>query len=303
MNLAPALHFGELAALGTALLWTFSTLTMTAGGKRVGALAGSLYRLILGCVLMMIYGYLLRGRWLPSDASPRTWLLLGISGFFGFFLCDVCCLKSMLLIGPRLAILIQSLTPPMAAVLSWVCIHDALTARQWAAMGITLAGVLWVILEQPNENGQPHALPERWKLGIALAVFAAAMQAVGMVFSKEGLGDYDAVAATLIRGLAALPGYVVAITLTRRWRAMLAAACHVPAMLALSAGAVLGPFAGVALYMVALRHAPTGVVATIIATMPMLILPLSILIYHEKVSPRAIGGAVLAVAGVALLVL
>ena len=84
---------------------------------------------------------------------------------------------------------------------------------------------------------------------------------------------------------------------------MLAAACHVPAMLARNAGAVLGPFAGVAMYMVALRHAPTGVVATIIATMPVLILPLSILIYHEKVSPRAIGGAVLAVVGVALLVL
>ena len=302
MNLAPALHVGELAALGTALLWTLSTLTMTAGGKRVGALAGSLHRLILGCVLMMAYGYVLRGRWLPSDALPRTWLLLGISGFFGFFLCDICCLKSMLLIGPRRAILIQSLTPPMAAVLSWVCIHDALAPRQWAAMGITLAGVLWVVLEQPDEDGRLRP-PQHWRLGIALAVFAAAMQAVGLVFSKEGIGDYDAVAATLIRGLAALPGYVVVITLSRRWPAMLAAARHVPAMLALGAGAVLGPFAGVAMYMVALRHAPTGVVATIIATMPVLILPFSIFIYHERVSPRAVGGAILAVVGVALLVL
>ena len=53
--------------------------------------------------------------------------------------------------------------------------------------------------------------------------------------------------------------------------------------------------------MVALRHSPTGVVATIIATMPVLILPLSILVYHERVSPRAVAGAIVAVAGVGLL--
>jgi drug/metabolite transporter (DMT)-like permease len=55
--------------------------------------------------------------------------------------------------------------------------------------------------------------------------------------------------------------------------------------------------------MFALRRAPAGVVATIISTMPVLILPLSIFVFHEKVSLRAVGGAILAVAGVALLML
>ena len=36
---------------------------------------------------------------------------------------------------------------------------------------------------------------------------------------------------------------------------------------------------------------------------PVLILPFSILFYHEKVSLRAIGGAIVAVAGVAMLML
>ena len=302
MNLHPALHVGEWAALSTAVLWTLSTLVMTFAGKRIGALAVSLIRLIVACGLMMIYGYVLRGRWLPSDASPRTWLLLGTSGFFGFFLCDLCWFKSLILIGPRLTLVIQSLTPPMAAVISWICIHDRLGAWQWAAMGLTLAGVACVVLEQPDENGQPRS-PKHWRWGVALSVFAAATQAVGLVFSKEGMRGYDdAVAATLIRGFAALPGYIVVITLLRRWPVILAATHNARAMLALAVGAFLGPFAGVSLYMVALRHSPTGVVATIIATMPVLILPFSIFIYHEKVSPRAVGGAVLAVIGVALLV-
>ena len=55
--------------------------------------------------------------------------------------------------------------------------------------------------------------------------------------------------------------------------------------------------------MLALEHSPEGVVTTIIATMPVLILPLSVFHYHETVSFRAVAGALLAVAGVALLML
>ncbi len=55
--------------------------------------------------------------------------------------------------------------------------------------------------------------------------------------------------------------------------------------------------------MIALRHSPAGVVATIIATSPVLILPFSVFLHHEHVSLRAVGGAIIAVAGVALLML
>ena len=55
--------------------------------------------------------------------------------------------------------------------------------------------------------------------------------------------------------------------------------------------------------MVALQHSPAGVATTITASMPVLIVPFSILLYHEKVSLRAVGGAIVAVAGVAMLML
>jgi drug/metabolite transporter (DMT)-like permease len=68
-------------------------------------------------------------------------------------------------------------------------------------------------------------------------------------------------------------------------------------------GVPVGPFAGVILFMVALRHCHAGVVSTIVATMPVLILPFSILLYRERVSLRAVGGALISVAGVAMLML
>lgn len=295
-------YIGELAALLTAFLWTLSALCWTYSGKYIGALAVSFLRLVMASAMLMLYGYITRGLWLPSDAPLHTWLLMSASGLTGFVICDLCLIKAFLLIGPRLSLLIFSLAPPIAAIISWACIRDELTLWRWVAMAVTLAGVVWVVLEQPSDGEHPHAR-RHWAQGVTLAVLAAITHAVGYVLSKEGIGQYDAVAATLIRAIAAMAGYIVLITLWRRWSAMLAATRHTHAMGVLALGAAVGPFAGVAMSLVALRLAPTGVVATIIATMPVLILPFSILLYHEKVSLRAAGGAIVAVAGIAMLML
>jgi len=295
-------YTGELAAMATAILWTLSVLAWTSAGKHIGAVAVSFIRLLIAGVFLAVYGQLVRGLALPTDADPLTWLILGLSGFFGFFLADICLFKAFLLIGPRLTLLVQSLVPPMAAILSYVWLGDNLTPRHWLAMLVTVVGVGWVVLEQPDADAQPRP-PRQLTWGIVLAVIAAAGQAIGLVLSKQGIGQYDAGAATLIRLLGSMIGYVVLVTLWRRWPAMLAAAHNARAMAVVTFGAVVGPFAGVVMSLIALRHCHAGVVATIISTMPVLILPFVILLYHEKVSLRAVGGAILSILGVALLVL
>ena len=292
---------GELAAMGTALLWTLSALAWTSAGKDMGALAVSFLRLVITCPLLLGYGWLVRGLWTPSDASNETWLTLGVSGFIGFFLADLCYIKALLLIGPRLTLLLQALAPPLTAFASWFVLGDHLSTRSWLAMGATLAGVSWVVMDRPNHREQAPARNLGW--GVVLAVLAAAGQALGLALSKKGIGDYDAVAATFIRIAGAMGGYLVLITLLRRWPAMIAAARHAPAMAVTSLGALVGPFAGVALSMVAVRHCHAAVAATIIGTTPVLVLPFVELVYRESVSFRATGGAVLSVAGVALLLL
>ena len=186
-------------------MWTFTTVISHFAGKLAPvALVGNMLRLMIASGALAIVGYFSRGRCLPLDAPPRTWLLLSASGVFGFFVCDLCWVKSLILIGPRLTLLIQSLTPPTAALLSWILFNDVLAAHQWAAMGIILAGVAWVVFEEPEIseiteiNGEP-VIPGHRGLGMALAVCAAVTQAIGMVFSKMGIGQYDIMAATQIR--------------------------------------------------------------------------------------------------------
>lgn len=292
---------GELAAAGTALFWTLSALAWTAAGRDMGTLGLAFLRMVVVCPLFMAYGWLVRGVWFPSDANAETWRLLTASGFIGFFFADLCYVKALLLIGPRLTLLLQSFSPPVTVFVSWLLLGDQLDIRSWLAMAITLAGVTWVVLERPD-HGQ-HVSLRNLVFGIVLAVLAATGAAVGYVLSKMGIGDYDPVAATFIRALGGLTGFVMLITAARRWPAMLTAARQKRAMAIMMLGAIVGPFAGVALCMIAVRHCHAGIAATIIGTTPVLILPFVILFYKERVSLRAAGGALLSVAGVAMLFL
>ncbi len=62
--------------------------------------------------------------------------------------------------------------------------------------------------------------------------------------------------------------------------------------------AVFGPGIGVACYQLALASTPAGIVQSVVATTPVLIIPLAWLIDGDRASPRTILGAILAACGV-----
>lgn len=246
------MHVGELAALTTALLWTVSAMAWTSAGRRVGTLPVCFIRLAVTIVYLLAYGRLVRGLWVPSDADGHTWWLLSWSGFVGFFLADLCLLKALLLIGPRLTLLFGTLSPPFAALVSSAFLHEHLAVKDWAAMGITLAGVTWVVLERAEG---PHIVTGRKaSAGILLAIVAALGQGGGLVLSRLGIGQYDAAAATFIRILPAMAGFLLLLTMVRAWPSVVSALKDPWAMGILAFGALVGPFLGVIFSMVAVRH-------------------------------------------------
>ncbi len=295
---------GELAALGTALSWTLATMAWTAVGRRVGSLPTGFIRLLIASCFLSLHGLVMRGHWVPSDATAHAWWWLGWSGFLGFFLADLCLFRALLLIGPRLALLIQSLSPPVTALVAWLFLDEQLSWVDLLAMATTLSGVSWVILGRVPSTSPTagEASPREFRWGLCLALGAAICQALGFVFSKQGIANYDVMAGTFIRVIIAIIGFTAFVTVTRRWSYVWAAARNRRAMQIAVWGAFVGPFLGVGLSLVALRNCHAGVAATIISTTPVLILPFAVLVYRERVGWRAVAGAVISVAGVALLV-
>lgn len=297
-------HAGETAALVTALLWTVSTLSFSSAGRRVGSLAVNWIRLVMALGFLTIHGLLLRGgKPFPTDASPETWLWLGISGFIGFFLGDLCLFKAFIVIGPRLTVLLMSLAPPMAAGFGFLALGEELSVMDWIGMLVTLLGVGWVVVErQPDQRGQ---LSHPSVGGVVLAILAAVGQAVGAVLSNLGMrtDDYDPFAATQIRVFPGILGFTIVLAAVG-WFPRVAATLRQPRVTGLIAlGSLTGPYLGVGLFLLSMKHIPTGVAQTIVAIVPVLIIPFVIVLYKERVSWRAAMGAVVATAGVMLLVL
>jgi len=66
-------------------------------------------------------------------------------------------------------------------------------------------------------------------------------------------------------------------------------------------GSLFGPFLGVSFSLLAIQYTTTGVASTITSIVPVLIIPLSILVLKEKITPKEIIGAIISVIGVSVL--
>jgi drug/metabolite transporter (DMT)-like permease len=293
---------GELAAVAMTFCATFSVMAWTSTGKRIGVVAVGTLRLAAASLILAIWGWLTRGLWFPTDVGRQSWAILAISGVLGYFVCDLLVIKAFLVIGPRLTLLLQSITPVMVTVLGYYCFDELLGAINVLGMAVTLAGVVWVLLERPESPKEIHHR-KNFRSGVFMAIAAAIIGGLSTLLAKKGIGPGDdPMAATQIRILAALFCYPPMLTFLRRWGQIGRGLRHAEAMRILLFGTVVGPVLGMGLFMYALQVCPsTGVVSTISSTTPVLILPLSIYLYREKVSPRAAIGALLSVLGVMLM--
>jgi len=295
------LHKGELIALATAGCWTVTALCFEVASRRVGALAVNLFRLILALAFLSLYCRMVQGGWFPTDASPSVWGWLLLSGVIGIFIGDTCLFQAFVLIGARKTMLIMSLAPPLAAIAGWLVMGEVLTPVDWAGMALTVLGVAWVVLEQEPKGPERRPL-QVVALGIVLGILSAAAQAIGLVLSKFGMKGYPhPFVATEIRIMAALGMFLVVFSMFKLWPTF-KGFLHQKAALGWTAiGAFLGTFLGVSLSLLSVIFIQVGIAVTLMSLVPILIIPPAAFFFKEKITPRAVMGAFIAVAGVAIL--
>jgi drug/metabolite transporter (DMT)-like permease len=292
---------GELAALGTAVCWAGSALSFEEGGKRIGSLSVNVLRLAFASLFLAAASWIGRGVLLPTDAGAHAWTWLAISGLVGFTFGDMCLFRAFVVLGSRLSVLIMSLVPPVTALMGWVMLGETLSALDALGMALTVTGVFVAVRERAPVT--PHRPPSQTGPGVLLALGGVLGQAGGLVLSKHGMGSYNAIAATQIRVLAGLAGFVVVFFLIGWWPRVWAARKSSAGLGYTALGSFFGPVVGVSLALYAIQHTSTGVAASIMATTPILIIPLVALLHKERATSRGVTGAVMAIAGVIVLFL
>jgi drug/metabolite transporter (DMT)-like permease len=310
-------YAGPLAGLATSALWTLTAISFTNAGRKIGATNVNALRLLLAIILLSTTHRLYSGTWWPSAESGQLWYL-ALSGVIGLAIGDQALFSSFMSIGQRLAMLIMTTSPLMAAILGWVALGERISLLGLMGMFTTLAGVGWVIAERPQ---QPQAGPKidqaQRMRGVLYATLGAACQAAGLLLSKKGIGHgwlpSDAhlgpQAATLVRMTFAGFGVLPILALVRYRQRQIPKQLRpkrTPRMilsgLALTlAGSIVGPYLGVWMNLTAINLTELGKAQTLCSLMPIFILPLAVWVEGEKLTARAIAGAFVAVGGAGIL--
>ena len=297
---------GEIAALVTSVCWSLNSIQFTLAGQRVGSRVVNRARLILAVLYLSLTHLLVQGEPWPIHAEPFRWGWLGLSGVIGLVIGDACLFQAFLFIGPRRSMLLMTLVPVISTLLAWVWLGETLRPAEIGAVLLTVGGIAWVVSERRRgqAQGAPAGDDHHYALGVLLGLGGASGQALGLVTAKQGLvGGFPSLSATVIRMAVAS----VVIWLLTLFRGQIGSTVRAlkdrRASLFIVGGALIGPFIGVWLSMVAVQRAPVGIASTLMALSPVMLIPLDHWVFHAKISPRSVAGTAVALAGASALFL
>jgi drug/metabolite transporter (DMT)-like permease len=295
---------GAAAALFTALCWALTSIFFTTAGKQVGSVAVNRMRLLVAIVLLSITHLVLQRAPLPLDAEPQRWLWLGLSGIAGLAVGDALLFQAFVQIGARLSMLMMASVPVISTLLAWVLLGEKLSLVEIGGIALTVTGISIVVMERSN-GGPTRADRRQYATGVLFGLGGALGQAVGLVLAKQGLeGNYPALSGVLIRMIVAGAVLWGAALVTRQAGPTLRKIRQTPRIMRpIFYGTVVGPYLGVWSSLVAVQLTFVGIASTLMATTPIIMLPLARWLYKEHISPRAVAGTLLSVAGVSILFL
>jgi drug/metabolite transporter (DMT)-like permease len=294
------MFIGEIAALATALFWSFASIFFTFGVKKVGVIQLNIDRLFFASVYLFVVIVILGI--IPHITFEQIEYLM-LSSIAGLVLGDTFLFKAFSEIGPRISLLLVSFAPPLSAILAYIFLGESLGS--WAIVGImtTTIGVAIVVLEKDNDSKK---ITIKNKMGFLWAFLGMLGQASGLIFAKVALNitEIHPLIASFTRIFSAWIMLIPIGLLTQRYKfGYKVYSVHKKSILAPTIGAILGPFLGITLSLVAITYAKVGIASTLMSTTPILMLPISHFVYKEKLHWTAYLGAFVAVLGIAILFL
>ena len=290
----------ELAALSAAFCWALSGLISINAIRKLGPLAFN--RVRMSFVFLLLAGIsLLTGEWreFPLDTIQT----LMISGLIGIFLGDTALFAALQRLGPSRTSIVFTFHAPMTVIMGWFILDEHLPWFTLLGCGIVTVGVLIAILGRRN-NKEPQSIDStqgRLRYGIALGLLAAFGQAAGSIIARPIMAEgVDPVTASAIRvGISALCLLCVGFIPNPLFRPKTQYTVKLIGIIMLSGFLAMG--IGMTLLLYALALGDAGVVTTLAATQPVLILPLLWISTGKSPPLMAWFSAVLTLIGLALI--
>ena len=300
------MYIGELISIGVAFSWTATALLSELGSKRLGNLTLNVLRMALALLFSMVMFWVVMGSPWPSGGTIEAYGWMLLSGLVGYVIGDFCLFQCYIVIGSRYGQLFMTLAPLAAALTAWIALGQQMSAVSIVAMLVTLSGIAISVLGRGEHRRVSLSLPLS---GVLFAVAAAVCQGVGLVLSKIGMDHYDAssipawlvpFSANFFRCVAGIVGFSLLLYLREGFSPLREALHDRKGMSVATATTIFGPFVGVGFSLMAVQYTSAGIASTLMALTPIIIILPSYWLFRQRITWRAVVGALISVVGVSL---
>jgi drug/metabolite transporter (DMT)-like permease len=302
---------GELIAILTTLCWSLGIFPFTEAAKRIGTAPLNQYRLLLAWIIISIILFFwndLNIIELFTTPQPYHFVFLGLSGIIGFSIGDYCSFTSFKLLGPKLGSLYTTFAPGAALIVGYIALNESINLIGILGIFVTISGVIWSTLSKKDSTAALKIGYSRDKKGIIYGIIGALCQGTGLVLSKYGMDYYSEKLPTM---------HAVWIRLLFAFAAAFIVSAFAGKLISNSKpiftneknnlpfmflGTLLGPVMGVTLSLFAIQKLEVAVAQTIFALLPLFVLPISLVVYKERITVQSIFACIIALCGVLLLI-
>ena len=297
-----------LAALGAAFCWASASMLARYPVKEIGEFAFIRIRMVISFLFLALICFF-SGRF--SNINFQQIDLIVLSGLIGIFFGDSFLFACLRRIGPRRTQLLFSFHAPFTAILGFFFYSETWSGKSLVGSILICFGVFIAISSRYESAEKTIPLyKETVELGIigklnntkknlqfvGLGLAAALCQAVGVLLLKPifQTGDGDPILVSTLRiGVATLA--LISIRVSARFKAW--KKLNFRLLLQIALNGTVAMVIGMTLLVFALVGGNIGIVATLAATAPILILPMLWVIDKKMPNVTAWLGAVFAVMG------
>jgi drug/metabolite transporter (DMT)-like permease len=293
---------GVALSLTVAVFWSLSPIAHAAAARRIGAFPTLLWRSVFGSILLLVTALALG----VSFPGPKASWVMILSGVVGVGVADILIYEAFLALGPRRTVQLLALGPAFTFLIALFTIGETVRAATLAGAVLVLSAstlAIWLERRAIPDGKEPGKMTRR---GVLSAIGGAIIMGAAAVLARYAYivePDMNALAASVLRvGSATIFLWIVpvlrgkAVELTRQLQDRLA-------LNRILIGTVFGPYLGMLAFVGAFKHLEAGLVMTLIALSPLVILPMVAFRYRTRIALPVIGVAAMAVAGVALIYL
>lgn len=289
---------GELFALLAAVAWALAVILFKRSGETVPPFALNFFRVSVSSVFFILLSVVLRDpHW--GRAPLADYLILLASGVVAIAISDTLFHMCLNRVGAGLNAIIDCLYSPSVIFFAWLLVGERLGGWDFAGMGAVLAAILIA-----SRHAPPAGIGRRaFAAGIFYGLLAMLTLGLGIVIAKPVLDRSPVLWATAVRQIGCFLAMLPVVALAPRRRAILSHFRPAPAWKYMLPGTALGSFLSLILWIAGMKYTQAGIAAILNQTSTIHILIFASIFLGEPLTRRKGYAAVLAVAGILMVIL